>query len=252
LAVVFIFFIAFSGGDPQGVQDVAESLNEPGTVGAMNRFLSISIAIFVMVVVPVVIVAASYNSLVNKEESVLTAWGQVESQFQRRADLVPALVESVTRYMRHERETLTEVTERRGQGLERLSDAVEQLARGVATLAEASNAEDKTLIEDQEALTRLYAGSAAIGKDIKGLLAVVEDYPELASSDQFLELQAQLEGTENRINVARLRFNEAVGAFNSASRRIPGNLAAALGGFRRKAYFRAEAGSEEAKESLFE
>lgn len=248
---ISIMFITSPGGDPGGVQDVAGSLNQPGTVGAMNKFLSVSIAIFVLIVVPVVILAASYNSLVNKEEAVLTSWGQVESQFQRRADLIPALVETVTRYMRHERDTLTEVTAQRRPDLDRLADAVERLAAGQQALSDAAT-DGESLIDDQDALTRLFAESAAVESEIQGLLAVAEDYPELRSSDQFLELQAQLEGTENRINVARLRFNQAVGAFNSAMRRIPGNLAAGLGGFRRKAYFRAEEGSDEAEESLFE
>lgn len=249
--VLYVFFAMPPGGGPEVVQDVSSSLNQPETVGAMNKFLSLSIAIFVLVVVPVIILAASYNSLVNKEEAVLTSWGQVESQFQRRADLIPALVETVTRYLRHERETLTEITARRQPDLDRLAEAVDRLAAGQQQVAEARG-EDESLIEDQEALTRLFAGSAALGQDIKGLIAVVEDYPDLASSDQFLELQAQLEGTENRINVARLRFNQAVGDFNSAMRRIPGNLAAGLGGFQRKAYFRAEEGSDEAEESLFQ
>jgi LemA protein len=217
----------------------------------MYKFLTVSIAIFILVVVPILIVAGSYNSLVNKEEAVLTSWGQVESQFQRRADLIPSLVETVTRYMKHERETLTEVTEQRQPDLGRLAEAVEKLAEGQAGVAEV-NSDDETLIENQQALNRLFSESAAAERSIRGLFVVVEDYPELASSDQFLELQAQLEGTENRINVARLRFNEAVGTFNSASRRIPGNLAAALGGFKRKAYFRADEGSDEADASLFE
>jgi LemA protein len=128
---------------------------------------------------------------------------------------------------------------------------MDRLARDQAELANSIADEDR-IIENQEALTRFHEGTAAVGEEIRGLFAVVEDYPALASSDQFLELQAQLEGTENRINVARMRFNQAVGAFNSTSRRIPGNLAAALGGFKRKAYFRAEEGSENAEDTLFE
>ncbi|MDX1556809.1 MAG: LemA family protein, partial [Xanthomonadales bacterium] len=134
---------------------------------------------------------------------------------------------------------------------DRLVQAVEGVVEQQGQMADAG-LDDDALIENQQALSQLFANSAALGGNIRGLLAVVEDYPELASSDQFLELQAQLEGTENRINVARLRFNEAVGAYNSAMRRIPGNLVASLGGFNRKAYFRAEEGSEEADESLFE
>lgn len=251
LGLILVFFIFMAGGSPQQVQDVAASLNQPETVGAMNKTLSFSIAIFILVVVPIVIIAASYNSLVTREEAVLTSWGQVESQFQRRADLVPALVETVTTYMRHERNTLTEVTGQRQADFSRLAGAVDRLAEGQQEFAEAGAAEND-MIEDQQALDRLLAESSALGGSIRNLFAVVEDYPELASSDQFLELQAQLEGTENRINVARMRFNEAVGAFNGASRRIPGNLAAALGGFKRKAYFKAEEGADEPEDTLFE
>lgn len=251
LGFVFLMLILLSGGTPQGVQDVAATLNEPGTVGAMNRVLSISIAVFILVVVPVIILAGSYNSLVNREEAVLTSWSQVESQFQRRADLIPALVETVSRYMQYERDTLTDVTAQRRPNLDRLAEAMDQLVQEQASLA-GSSADDERVIENQAALTRFYQETAAVGEGIRGLLAVVEDYPTLASGDQFLELQAQLEGTENRINVARMRFNQAVGDFNSASRRIPGNLAAALGGFKRKAYFRAEDGSDQAEDDLFE
>ncbi len=251
LVLVLVFFLLLPGGEPDSVQNVAESLNQPGTVGAMNKLLSVSIALFILVIVPVIILAASYNGLVNREEAVLTSWGQVESQFQRRADLVPALVETVSRYMQHERETLVEVTEQRQGGMDRLAEALGHLVAQQGALAADGLGEDE-LIENQQALSRLFASSAALDGNIRGLLAVVEDYPKLASSDQFLELQAQLEGTENRINVARLRFNESVGAFNSAMRRIPGNLVASLGGFQRKAYFRAEEGSDEADESLFE
>jgi len=240
----------FSGGGPESIQDVASTLNEPGTVGAMNKTLSILFAVFILIVIPVVVVAASYNNLVNREEAVLTSWAQVESQFQRRADLIPALVETVTRYLKHERETLSEVTARRRPDFDALNQVVSDLTRQQEAMVEALEGEH--LIENQAGLDDVSNNDAAVGKTIAGLFLVAEDYPTLASSDQFLELQAQLEGTENRINVARLRFNEAVGAFNSASRRIPGNIAASLGGFRRKAYFKAEEGSEEAPESLFE
>ena len=250
MAAAILFLISNSGG-PAGVQDVAATLNQPEAVGGMNKSLSIGIALFILVVVPVIIVAGSYNSLVNKEEAVLTSWAQVESQFQRRADLVPALVETVTRYLQHERETLTEVTAQRQPGLDALAEAVDRLSRDQQTVAQALG-DEEGIVENQQRMDQLAGGGAAVGETIARLFLVAEDYPTLASSDQFLELQAQLEGTENRINVARLRFNEAVGSFNSASRRIPGNLAAALGGFQRKAYFRSEEGSEDAPESLFE
>lgn len=251
IMAAIILFLLFNSGGPAYVQDVAVTLNQPEAVGGMNKSLSIGIALFILVVVPVIIIAGSYNSLVNKEEAVLTSWAQVESQFQRRADLVPALVETVTRYMQHERETLTEVTAQRQPDLDALAEAVDKLTHDQQSVARALG-DEEGIIESQQRMDQLASGGAAVGETIARLFLVAEDYPTLASSDQFLELQAQLEGTENRINVARLRFNEAVGSFNSASRRIPGNLAAALGGFQRKAYFRSEEGSEDAPESLFE
>ena len=96
------------------------------------------------------------------------------------------------------------------------------------------------------ALAQLAAAESAVETGLKSVIAIAEDYPELRSSDQFLELQAQLEGTENRINVARLRFNEKVRAFNAAIRHLPGSLVAGIGNFRRKAYFQAEEGTDRA------
>ena len=236
--------LVVSGGEIAEVQNVAETLNQPEAVGTMNRSLAAILFVVVMLAVPILGFVWSYNGLVSKEEAVLAAWAQTESNFQRRADLVPALVETVSRFMKHERETLTEVADERSRALAALAKAVDSV---VARQARAAETETRgASLEDQARLTALYEAETAVGKEVAGILAVAEAYPQLRSADQFLELQAKLEGTENRINVTRMRFNEAVGVYNGAIRRLPGNLVAGIGGFRRKAYFQAADGAERA------
>ncbi len=248
IVVVVLAVLLFGGmeiaGELEEVQNVAETLNQPEAVGTMNRSLAAVLASVVLLAVPILVLLWSYNGLVSKEEAVLAAWAQTESNFQRRADLVPALVETVSRFMKHERETLTAVTDERSQSLDALAKAVDAV---VARQARAAETEKQgAALDDQSRLTALYEAEAAVGKEVAGILAVAEAYPQLRSADQFLELQAQLEGTENRINVTRMRFNEAVGVYNGAIRRLPGNLIASVGGFRRKAYFQAAEGAERA------
>jgi LemA protein len=236
--LALVVYALFAGGDVAEVQNVAETLNRPEELGTMNRSLSALLAAVVALMLPVAVIWWTYNGLVSREEAVLSAWAQTESNFQRRADLVPALVETVSRFMEHERETLTAVTEERTRAAEKLSQAVDGLAARQARVAEVSR--QGVPLEDQDRLAAVYEAEAALGKEIDGFLAIAEDYPELRSADQFLELQAQLEGTENRINVTRMRFNEAVRDYNGAIRRLPGSLVASLGDFKRKAYFQAE------------
>lgn len=244
------YLVFGSGSDVAEVQNVAETLNQPEELGTMNRSLATILAVVVLLIVPVFLVVWSYNSLVGREEAVLSAWAQTESNFQRRADLVPALVETVSRFMRHERETLTGVTEQRAHTLEQLSTAIDALAARQARAA--GILRQDAPLDDQQRLTALYQAEAAVGREITGFLAIAEAYPELRSADQFLALQAQLEGTENRINVARMRFNEAVRAYNGAIRRLPASLVAAIGDFKRKAYFQAEEGAAETPGIVFE
>jgi LemA protein len=177
-----------------------------------------------------------YNRIVDKEERVYEAWSQVESNLQRRTDLIPNLVEAVSRYMKHERETLTAIADERGDALNPLEDAMSRL---IADQQSAVSQEDAAP-DDEQALARLAQAQQMLGGSLKNLIAVAESYPTLRSGDQFLSLQAQLEGTENRINVARMEFNESVGTYNSSIRRLPGTLIAALGDFKRKAYFKTE------------
>ena len=229
-----------TGGGPAPVQDVTQSLNQPGGYGEMNRTLSTLLAIALLVVVPLLIWVFLHNSLVGKEERVFGSWAQTESNFQRRADLIPALVETVSRYVRHESETLTAVTSGRAEAATKIAEVMDALIQAQQGAAEILREKGAAVIEDEVLLRRLYEAQAAVGQGMGGLFAVAEAYPELRASDQFLELQAQLEGTENRINVARMRFNDAVREYNATMRMLPWNLVAGLGGFQRKAYFRSE------------
>jgi LemA protein len=238
--------LVVTGHGPQGVQTVSETLNQPGEIGEMNRNLSAILAMLLLAIVPLVLFVWFYNDLVSKEEAVFEAWAQTESNFQRRADLVPALVDTVSRYLQHERETLNEVTQARARPVQALSDELDALIEAQGEVTELLRGHDARPPEQEALMERLAASEARLGQRLQAILATAEDYPDLRSSDQFLQLQAQLEGTENRINVARMRFNEAVRAFNGAIRKLPASLIAGLGNFQRKAYFQAEEGNENA------
>jgi LemA protein len=242
-----LLVLLFSGAAGP-VQDVSQSLNDTGATGAMNKSVLNIIAVVLLLIIPLVLLTLVYNGLVNREERVFETWAQVESQFQRRADLVPALVETVSAYVRHERDTLTEVTAARSEALQR---NISELTASQAAVKELLGQAER-LLGDQAQMDRLVELQGALSGRLSGFLALAEDYPELRASDQFLELQAQLEGTENRVNVARLRFNEAVRDFNAGIRRLPGTLVAGLGNFQRKAYFKSEEGADEAPSTLFE
>ena len=230
---------ATSGAADIEIQNVAETLNTPGGTGAMNRTLSLTVSI-ALLMLPVILIVGGfswfYNRIVDKEERVHEAWSQVESNLQRRTDLVPNLIEMVSRYMKHERETLTAVVDARADALNPLEDAMSRVIADQQGVAQQRGAAP----DDQQALTRLAQAQQALGGSLKNLIAVAESYPSLRSGDQFLSLQAQLEGTENRINVARMEFNQSVGTYNSAIRRLPGTLIAAMSDFKRKAYFETE------------
>jgi LemA protein len=239
-----ILLLAGGGPEPGTTQDVAATLNQPGSIGAMNQNLTRIAGLLLVLVIPFLILAFSYNGLVNREEAVFSAWSDVESTYQRRADLIPRLVESVSRYLQHESATVENVAGSRGATLRA---AVDELLARQADSAAALGTLGAGPTGDEALLAELTARDAALRAALSGFSAVAEAYPELRSSDQFLELQAQLEGTENRINVARQRFNHAAQAFNAAIRRLPGSLVAGLGNFQRKAYFQADAGSARAQ-----
>lgn len=160
-----------------------------------------------------------YNSLVEDQENVESAWSQVENQYQRRADLVPNLVATVKGYAKHEEQTLEGVVEAR--------------AKATAITIDPTSVTPDELAAYQAAQGQL---SQALGR----LLAVAESYPDLKANQNFRDLQAQLEGTENRIAVARQLFNESARAYNTRVRRFPSNIIAACAGFEKKPYFEAE------------
>lgn len=173
---------------------------------------------------------ATYNRFVNREEGMKTAWSNVETQYQRRSDLIPNLVNTVKGYAAHETQTLTEVTE----------------ARAKATSINLST-DDLT----PESLADFQRAQSEVRSALGRLIAVAERYPDLKANQNFLELQSQLEGTENRIAVARKDFNEAAQRYNVAIRRFPANIVARLCGFEQKPYFTADEGTAAAPKVEF-
>lgn len=166
-----------------------------------------------------------YNGLVTLDEQVQTQWANVETQYQRRGDLIPNLVNTVKGYASHEKQTLEDVISARSKATQITVNPGDLSAEKIA--------------EYQKAQGEV---SAALGK----LLAISESYPDLKANQNFLELQAQLEGTENRISVARRDFNERAKSYNTQIRRFPKNILAGIFGFDKVSYFEAEAGSEKA------
>lgn len=189
-----------------------------------------SIILIVVAAVLVLWGITAYNGLVTMEENVTKEWANVETQYQRRADLIPNLVNTVKGYATHEKETLEGIVEARSKATQIKVDV--------------DNLTPEKLAEYQKAQGDV---TTALGK----LLAITENYPDLKANQSFLELQAQLEGTENRINVARKTFNETVQGYNTAIRRFPKSLLAGLFGFEKKAYFQAEEGAEKAPKVQF-
>ena len=167
-----------------------------------------------------------YNQIQRNEEAVTAAWANVEAAYQRRADLIPNLVEVVKAYAAHEKETLTAVTEARAK--------VGQVQAG-------------DIAKDPQAMAQFQAAQGQLSSALSRLMVVVERYPDLKANQNFRDLQHQLEGTENRINVARVRYNEAVRVFNTSIRTFPNNLTNRfLLNLERREPFQAEAGAEKA------
>ena len=174
--------------------------------------------------------SCGYNSMVKLDEQVTSQWAQVENVYQRRVDLIPNLVSSVKGAANFEKETLTQVIE----------------ARAKATSINV----DPTKLTP-ESIAQFQAAQGQLGQSLGRLLATVEAYPELKANQNFLELQAQLEGTENRITVERQKFNTVTQEFNSTIRTFPNNLTAGMFGFKAKGYFQAEAGANKAPKVEF-
>ena len=171
-----------------------------------------------------------YNGMVSLDEGVQNKWADVETQYQRRADLIPNLVNTVKGYAAHESQTLENVVKARSEAS--------------SVKVDPQNITPEKLAEYQKAQSGV---SSALGR----LMVIVEKYPDLKANQNFLELQSQLEGTENRINTARRDFNEAAKGFNTEIRRFPKNILAGMFGFEKKAYFEAEKGAEKALEVQF-
>jgi LemA protein len=184
-----------------------------------------TIIIIVEALLAVVWGISGYNGLVSMDEGVQTKWADVETQYQRRADLIPNLVNTVKGYAAHESETLQAVVEARAKATSMNIDPSNMSAEQIANFQKAQD-----------------GVSSALGR----LLVTVEKYPDLKANENFKELQAQLEGTENRISVARRDYNEAARKYNTSLRSFPKNILAGMFGFEKKAYFEAQEGSEQA------
>lgn len=187
-----------------------------------NKGLIITVVVIALVAIWGI---SSYNGLVSMDENVSNQWANVETQYQRRSDLIPNLVNTVKGYAKHESETLESVMQARSQATQVKIDP--------------SNCTPQQLAAYQKAQGDV---TTALGK----LLAITENYPDLKANQNFLELQSQLEGTENRINVARKDFNDTAKKYNTSLRRFPRNIVASMFGFEKRNYFEAEAGAEKA------
>lgn len=192
-----------------------------------NKGLIITIVVIALVAIWGI---SSYNGLVSMDENVSNQWANVETQYQRRSDLIPNLVNTVKGYAKHESQTLEAVMAARSQATQVKIDP--------------SNCTPQQLAAYQKAQGDV---TTALGK----LLAITENYPDLKANQNFLELQSQLEGTENRINVARKDFNDTAKKYNTSLRSFPRNIVASMFGFEKRAYFEAEAGAEKAPKVEF-
>jgi len=196
----------------------------------MKRSVIVLIVIAVIALIAYSSLKGGYNNMVTKEESVESAWSQVENVYQRRADLIPNLVNTVKGAANFEKETFTAVTEARSKASQITVDP--------------KNLTPEKIQEFQAAQGEL---SQALGR----LMMVTENYPQLKANQNFQDLQVQLEGTENRITQERRKFNEEVQDFNTYIRKFPNNLLAGMFGFEKKGYFEAEKGADRAPEVQF-
>ena len=198
----------------------------------MNRTPLIILGVIVLIVVGLVVWGIGVNNdLVRREQAVNEKWAQVQNVYQRRADLVPNLVETVRGFAAQERTVLEEVTKARAS------------VAGIKATPE--------VVNDPQALRKFQQAQAELGGALSRLLVTVERYPDLKSNQNFLALQSQLEGTENQITVERMRFNEAVRDYNTRLQLFPGSLVASFQGFKDKAFFEAAPGSEVAPKVKF-
>jgi LemA protein len=199
-------------------------------IGNMKKGLTVLLIVAAVVLGIFLWVKGAYNKMVTADEGVQAAWAQVENVYQRRADLIPSLVATVKGYAQHESETLENVVAAR--------------AKATQTLVDPSDLSEEAIARFNEAQGEL---SSALGR----LLMIQENYPDLKANQNFSELQAQLEGTENRIATERMKFNETARAYNTLIRKFPDNIIASMFGFEKKGYFEAQAGAETAPKVEF-
>lgn len=199
-------------------------------IGNMKKGLTVLLIVAAVVLGIFLWVKGAYNKMVTADEGVQAAWAQVENVYQRRADLIPNLVATVKGYAQHESETLENVVAAR--------------AKATQTLVDPSDLSEEAIARFNEAQGEL---SSALGR----LLMIQENYPDLKANQNFSELQAQLEGTENRIATERMKFNETARAYNTLIRKFPDNIIASMFGFEKKGYFEAQAGAETAPKVEF-
>jgi len=198
----------------------------------MKKGIIIGIVLVVLIIILYGVVKNNYNNFVTLEEGVNQKWSQVENVYQRRADLIPNLVETVKGYASHERETLEAVTNARAK------------VGGQVNVG-------SDILNNPEAFAQFQQAQGSLTAALQRLMVVVERYPELKADQRFADLQIQLEGTENRISVERGRFNESVQQYNTSIRVFPANIFAGIFGFQQKVYFQADAGTEKAPEVKF-
>jgi LemA protein len=196
----------------------------------MKKGLIIVGVIVLVVIIMFSWVSGKYNGLVKSEEATKQAWAQVQNVYQRRSDLIPNLVETVKGYAAHEKSTFVEVTNARAKASQITVDPTKLTP---------------------EQIQKFQGAQDGLSQSLGRLMVVMEKYPELKANQNFLELQAQLEGTENRIAVERRNFNQVVQDYNVSVRSFPGNIFASMFGFQQKGYFQAEAGAEKAVKVKF-
>ena len=189
----------------------------------MNKSIIKWAVLAVAVLAAIIWVKNIYNGIVTAEEDTESAWAQVENVYQRRADLIPNLVATVKGYAEHESETLEKVIEARSRATQMTVDP-----------------SDLT----PESIARYNDAQGELSKALGRLLLIRESYPDLKANKNFLELQAQLEGTENRISTERMKFNDVIKRYNTLIRRFPNNIIASMFGFEKKGYFEAQPGAE--------
>ncbi len=201
----------------------------------MKKGWIIAIGIIVVIIVFTIVILSvftgKYNSFVSGEETVKSAWGEVENKYQQRFDLIPNLVETVKGYAKHEKETFVDVTEARSK------------------ISQINMSPD--MLKNADQFSKFSEAQSGLSSALSKLMVVVEKYPELKANQNFLGLQSQLEGSENRIAVARKRFNDAAQEYNTTIKKFPNNIIAGMFNFKEYQYFKGEEAAKKAPKVSF-